>query len=564
MKTVLALPLLFVLAFPAPAQEDTAGGDPAIAERYVIWAEGELAAGRTAQALAGLERGADYASVSADLLYLLAKTRQTAGRPLRTALEAAAAALENGRWSRYTTAACLLLEAEIFVELRQYDEALFLLESGGTGRAPLAASSEPSGGRGAQEPAAHLADSAEALCLRLRCRAGLGHDREFILLMKEALDRYPRDPRFPRLLFAFCRNHPPDGAALTRELVNLSLKRLSFLVEDDPELAYLAAPYMADHREAARFVAAYRAQGSPHPASLPPALSLGLLDDAQAVTELFSYRAAPGAAVLDRALILDVWDQLRSGEGRDVFRRNLLGYSGVIKEDEDGDGIAEITVNYQNGLITRYTWDADQDRLPEWDIGFNAGVPVRAEVGAGGGKVILLWERYPAVLFADLNGVRYIPRPADFFFTPLRFAELVSGGSLYPERDTLDTVITERSLLSFAVMTERPSAEFSGGLERTEFQDAIPVLSKTWLRGKLVAETEFSGGRPSVQRADLDNDGRMETIRHFGRGEYGPAVSSESDWDGDGIYEYAEIRQNDGTVKKYWDLDKDGTRETER
>jgi hypothetical protein len=160
--------------------------------------------------------------------------------------------------------------------------------------------------------------------------------------------------------------------------------------------------------------------------------------------------------------------------------------------------------------------------------------------------------------------VRYIPRPADFFFTPVRFAELVPDGPLFPEPDG-SVVLSARSLLSFSVITEKESAEFPGGVERTMFRDSMPLRSTVYAGGKTAAETEFSHtGYPVIQRADLDLDGRMETIRQYSRSVYGLVVSTESDWDGDGMYEYAEILQADGTLKRYWDLDKDGTRETER
>jgi tetratricopeptide (TPR) repeat protein len=569
MKTVLSFLFLAVLLCAAEAQTpvpEPAAGDPAIAARYLAWAEEELAAGRVTQALAGLERGADYASVSADLLYLLAKTRKAASRPARTVLDACRAARENGRWSRYGDDLCRLLEAEVLIETRRYDEALALLETGESGRAPLFSSSQPSGTRGALEPAARRLSGPGALALRLRCRKGLGHDREFILLMKEAMDTYPRDPRFLRLLFAFCRNHPPGSAALTRELVSLALGRLPFIVQDDPELSYLAAPYLADRLEAARFVAGYRALGNPNPASLPLALEQGLLDDEQAVTELFAAPPRSGEISLDRGLVLDVWNQLRAEEGRELMRRYLLGLSGVIKEDSDQDGVFEAFVEYRDGMPAEYRYDADQDGLNEWEIQFSAGLPSQGGFRSGGEdrKALIRWERYPAVLFTDLEGIRYIPRPSGFFFTPLQFQELVSGGPLYPDRGAFDALITERSLLSFSVMTERPSAEFPGGIVRTQYVEEGISAESTWLNGKLVAEREFQLGWPVMERADLDNDGRMETLRHFSRGEYGVISASESDWDGDGLYEYAEVRQDDGTLKKYWDLDRDGTRETER
>jgi hypothetical protein len=78
----------------------------------------------------------------------------------------------------------------------------------------------------------------------------------------------------------------------------------------------------------------------------------------------------------------------------------------------------------------------------------------------------------------------------------------------------------------------------------------------------IITETEFSQGWPSLERLDLDLDGRMETLRHFpvthsfkgipdlatilqARSLYS---SSESDWNGDGIYEYREKRLPDGKI----------------
>jgi hypothetical protein len=176
----------------------------------------------------------------------------------------------------------------------------------------------------------------------------------------------------------------------------------------------------------------------------------------------------------------------------------------------------------------------------------------------------LWWEQYPAVLHAELEDRRYTPRPADYFYTPLRFAPLVEGGPDYPLRQEPLPVLTERSLLAFSAILEQPNAEFPGGRERIELRGGVPVKSWIYLDGKTAAETEFSEGRPRIQRLDLDMDGRIETVRHFSALRPYSVAVSESDWDGDGIFEYAETFQEDGTIKKSWDLDKDGTRETEQ
>ncbi|MDR0402707.1 MAG: hypothetical protein LBH35_03860 [Treponema sp.] len=583
--------LLWVFAVSGLDAQERPFGDSAIAERYIIWAEAKLAAGRPAEALAGLERGADYAPVSADLLYLLAYVRKIQGAPAGLVLEASGAALKNGRWSRYSAAACRLLEAEVLVQLRDYGRALTLLEQADEVRSPVPASSAEPGGRGVQEtyPGAPgefrlpgtergISLPAESALLRLRSLRGLWLEDGFIRLMKESLENFPRDSRFVRLLFAYMEERGPSPALAS--LGALALRRLPLLVGDDPDLAYIASPFIADREEAARYVASYRALGNPNPANIPQALFWGLVDDEQAAGELFAVRperdtagdSAPDEPALDRALVLAVWKNIRSEEGRNSLRRNLLRYSGVIKEDSDNDGFFEISASYRNGLLSAYSWDADQDGLPEWEIRFGAGVPAEAGISMSASAsaplgfretALVRWERYPAVLHTDYDGLRYIPRPADFFFTPVRFAELVPEGPLYPERNAA-AVLNQRSLLSSSVMTERESAEFSGGVERTLLRDSLPLRSTVYRDGKIAAETEFSpAGYPVVRRLDLDLDGRMETVRQYSRSSYGLVVSTESDWDGDGVYEYAEVLQEDGTLKRYWDLDRDGTRETE-
>ncbi|MDR1507651.1 MAG: CDC27 family protein [Treponema sp.] len=547
-------------------------GDPAAADRYVLWAEAKLAAGKPAEALAALERGADYAPVSADFLYLLAYARKIGGVPAALVLEAGQAALENGRWGRYSAAACRLLLAETCIQLRRYGRALALLESSDEIRSPVPSSSAGPGGRGVPETYPGISGDGEFLLLRLRCRRALGEDGEFIRLMEAALSRYPRDARFVRLLFETLGGKSAEGGFVA--LRDLALRRLPFLVEDNPGLAYAAVPFMPDVQEAARYVAASRAAeqagaaGNPDPESISPALFLGLIDDRQAVAELFGGGVSEDSrkvSSLDRERILDVWKNIRSEEGRAGLRRNLFAYSGVIREDADTDGFFEISVRYQNGLLSAYRYDADQDGTPEWEIRFGAGAPLEADVSIGDKKALLTWERYPAVLHTDYDRVRYIPRPADFFFTPLRFAELVPSGPLYPQRDGLDAVLTERRLLSSSVALERESAEFPGGVEVTQFRGGMAARQAVYLDGNVVSETEFSDqGRPLVERVDLDLDGRMETVRQYSRVEYGLVISTECDWDGDGVYEYAEVPESGGTVKRYWDLDGDGIRETER
>jgi hypothetical protein len=213
---------------------------------------------------------------------------------------------------------------------------------------------------------------------------------------------------------------------------------------------------------------------------------------------------------------------------------------------------------------------------------FAFGVPVRAKAAAApeeapgpspveaegvtreDRRVFLEWEEYPQALRAELDGAAYLPRPGELFFKPLEFREFLGSSLLYPERAFIRP-LSRRVLVSLALVVERPGETVPGSVERTELQDGVKRRSREFLGDALVSETEYLLGRPLVQRVDLDLDGRLETIRRFRRSDVAPAdtgelMSSESDWDGDGVYEYGETYEGDAVIRS-WDMDKDGERE---
>jgi hypothetical protein len=569
-----------------PVDENREPGESAAAEQYLRWAEQAAAGGRWSEALAALERAADFADVSSDLSYLLAVVRSREGKSRGAVLEALERALDANRWGRYSPSQARLLEAEQLVAVRNYSGALASLaqipDNADTGRAD---------GR------------ADTAVLRLTALKGLlgvsgaGEIAEFRRRMFESLDRYPRDTRPLRVFFDYARNRNPDAA--DQDLMALALRRLSLLVEADPELAWMAAPFIRDTEEARRLVSAYRAGGlgqapkgsfRPNPASIAEALNLGLIDDAGAVEEFFV------PPVIDRDLIVRVSGLLRSDQGRKQFTEKLLAFSGTITADDDRDGYPESRALYRAGTLLEYNYDADQDGLTELLVSFNSGgspqwaelavlpdieaeraglplLPVRDEDRR---KALVRWERYPSVLRTELGGTSFIPGPGDFQFGPIRFIELAAaggyGGLLFPRLEPRYSRLTLRTLVSFAVRIERPGAEFEGALEQIDLDRGIPLRAVETLNGQIVSETVFEKGKPILQRLDLDLDSRMETLRRFRppEGEAAPAypfdyrkytASSESDWDNDGVYESAEAYRQDGSVVYSWDMDEDGIKE---
>jgi hypothetical protein len=567
LRFVLRLVLIIGPVIPLSAQigDRVLTGDRDAAVKYVDWVRQAIAEERWEEAAAALERGADFSDVSSDISYLLAMVRSRQGRPKGAVLEALRRALEADRWDRYTPAEGRLLEAETLIPLRLYSEALSVL--GGL----------PSG--------------AEADRLRLIALKNLKRRDDFRRLMAAALDRYPWDPAFPRLLLEYAADRLPEGNE--GDLVDLVLRRLPFLLEVEPELVCAAVPFIRDPAEGSRLLGAYRAVFPPSSSSISPALNLGLIDEDQAVNELFQN------SPLDKALLQSVWDLLRHDTGRDHFRRNLLGFSGVITEDADKDGFPEIHVLYEGGVIKEYGYDADQDGLEDLRVFFAAGDPREVELvilpdpspegrtgtpsfayppqDEGRVKALVRWEQYPFVSRVNWEEITYMLKPRDFSFRPLVFGEFITGGEtpfLFPRRDPQYGRLSKRSLVSFSRVIERPSREFPGAVERIDMEGGVPQRAAEFLAGRIVSTTEFLLGRPQTQRVDLDLDGRAETIRRFRADPAGvPAEipytetytkdieSSESDWDGDGIFETGERYFPDGGLLRSWDMDKDGIRE---
>jgi len=148
----------------------------------------------------------------------------------------------------------------------------------------------------------------------------------------------------------------------------------------------------------------------------------------------------------------------------------------------------------------------------------------------------LLWERYPSILEVNLdNGVKFVPRPLDHFFTPVRFVDLLGSGTLFPRWDSLNPPLTRRVLVSESLRVERPSLEFPGGIEVVELAQGIPVRAREYVGSLMVSETDFLRGRPQQQRVDLDYNGKMDTVRFFKK-EY-RQVELEELWDFDRIYD---------------------------
>jgi tetratricopeptide (TPR) repeat protein len=561
-------------------------GDGETAQKYVEWVKKAIDEGRWSEALAAALRAADFSNVSSDISYQLAFVLSHEGKNRNDVIKSLDRALEINRWVIYNENQAMLLKARQLVATRKFITALAVLEKAG--------------------------ESADAAVIRLLALRGMafslnraeGYDpvlalSRFRSQVLAAMDRYSRDPRPLRIFFEYARNTRPVQSELAQSdnnLIELAIKRLPFLLEADPELAWLAAPFMRDTEQAKRNVSTYRAGGipsvynrdfMPSPPSIAVALNFGLLDDTRAVEELFSgavgvnYPLPTGIAydnnpVLDAGVMNEVFSLLRSEEGRDLFMQKLLSFSGTIVSDDDNDDFFDSKALYKSGVVRDFAYDINQTNEFNWSVMFSAdGVPVTARIPAEGNKIaVVQWERYPSVKQVSILNESFFFRPADFQYAPVDLIIFAGSkkyaGPAYPVLIPQYLGLSRKALVSFCSSIQRPSMEFDGAAEELFLEKGIITRAVETSGGKQISITEFDMGAPVIQYVDMDMDGRMETIRRFYRSDSSWSeldetfnyrrliASSESDWTGQGKFKTGEVYRKDGSIVYSWDMDGSG------
>ena len=513
--------VFLLITIPAFTQER---GDSAIAARYVQWVQAALREEQYEKAALALERALDFADSSSDISYLYALMLSHQEKPQGAILKATRQALETGLWTLYNKEQARLLEIEVLVRLRLFSYALQSLQ--------------------------YVYQSADSSYLRLRALKNT-NIQEFKTSLLEALERYPRDARFVRLFLEYASDRLPEHS--DTDVLSQLIMKAPFLLDSDPALAYLIAPFINDTDTARQFITEYRQKNKADIASFPITLALGIVDDMQIIEELSSHDN------IDKRLLDDVWNTLRSNEARSFMKECFASFSGVLTEDPDKDGYVNFVTVYDKGRIVSLEDDFNQDGLADHIISFESGIPHHAQVTFASDsdtvfafptndeerqKMVLRWEKYPALFDANVKDAYYLLRPLTLFFVPVSIQE-GAAGVLYPERNTTFELST-RALTVSSIFIERKSTEFDGALERIELDYGIPRLAREYIGEKIVSETTFDNGKALNQKVDLDGDGYFETIRYFRLISEG-AVSKTliqswaTDWNTDGIFEGREF-----------------------
>jgi hypothetical protein len=184
--------------------------------------------------------------------------------------------------------------------------------------------------------------------------------------------------------------------------------------------------------------------------------------------------------------------------------------------------------------------------------------------------IITYWDEYPFVLRQEYPLFVYYPRPKALKFPYVEFFEISGNefiaGLQFPFVLENDFVIDYKTLFEYALSIERPAVGFEETIEHIDFSEGLPFRAAQTRNGVPISLIEFKNGLQFIQRIDLDNDTRMETVRYLKKADFFSidfnyeAEMSESDWNGDGLFEYGEEYLSDGLVVYSLDMDGSGIR----
>jgi tetratricopeptide (TPR) repeat protein len=470
--------------------------------------------------------------LDSDVLYLGALAKVKQGLPFADALGDLNASLAADRFLYYRTRDASNLKAEILVREGRWQEALDAL--------------------GPSSPASAVDPS--FLQIRARAYAGMGNIDAFVAELREAFARFPDDPSFPRLFLSRAGKVPFSEAS--RELGKTILSRLSRYSTVDPELPVLAAPLMADISARRDAVLAFRAAGGSSPAATLRALEYGIVDEAAAAKEFLS---GPGPIELrDLGSLLAL---AGSPAGRDEVVSALAAWSGKVESDSDGDGIAEASFSVDKGLVTDWAFDSRREGMEDERGAFVEGLPSSITLYRGDVEIDVAYSAYPAVAsvaFVEKTVKRgFSFSPEAFVFAPVAMRPFAGEGKsaiYFPSPNPVDDP-TETSCAARALSV---AVDSGTSREVTLLDKGTPLSSTTYRDGRLYSTTSYQAGRPVLEKADVDGDGRFETERGF---YVRPDGSSDIAWvridsAGDGVFDYYE--QTVFPFRKEWDFDRDG------
>jgi Flp pilus assembly protein TadD len=456
-----------------------------------------------------------------DALYLRGLIDLSDRSTTRQALEDLRAAVASGSWDGADADEAALTLAETLVRTRRAAEAIPLLEAL-SNRRP--------------------ADPRPLAALAAACRAE-GRVDAALAAYAQGRSRFPGEPAFVLGITAML-------AAAGR--MDEAYALIDAAAVDAPSDARLELRRAELERDAGRRVAAVEralAAGSRNP--LAPVLALESRPPAASAKRFFDlFISAGGLArsdLAERAARAIAGDPGLAKE----LEQAMVRYTGPRELDRDADGWWEERWELVAGAIVRWTRDADQDGVPEYDAVLDAGRPISLSFEPSrDAQFTLFYGAYPWIDTVKESG----PGGERTWTLANRTLGAPFLGEVGPRVPTGDEVVRA------AVRLEEPVAPGSG-VRRVEMKDGLRVYlaEDADSDGRVDHRLWYEDGKPVRGERDLTGDKVFEAAETWTDG---VLARLSVDTDANGRFDYGETYQPSARLWDYNEDGRDDSRET--
>jgi tetratricopeptide (TPR) repeat protein len=504
--------LILCLSAGTARAEETEAREAAAA--LVTQAAAARRAGDATAAVALVQRALELSPGFSDALYLRGLINLTDRSTTRQALDDFRGAVSSARWYGNDSEEAALALAQTLIRTRRAAEAIVPLEALAARRPadprPLAALA-----------AAYRAESRmdAALAAYAQGRARFPRETAFVLGVTDMLAAAGRSDEAYALVDQAAADTPSDA--------RLELRRAELEREGGRRLAAVERALAAGSRD-----------------PLAPVLALESRPTAAAARRFFDLFISGGgltrADLAERAARAIAADTALAKELEGAMAR----YAGPRELDRDRDGFWEERWELAAGAIVRWTRDADQDGVPEYDAVLDEGRPVSLSYEPSrDARFTLRYGVYPWIDAVGETG----PGGTRTWTLATRTLGAPFLGQPGPRVPTVDEVVRA------AIRLEEPVAHGSG-TRQVEMKDGLRVYLAEDLDGdgRFDHRLWYVDGRPARGERDLTGDGVFEAAETWADG---VLARLSVDTDGDGRPDYGETYQ---PYARLWDYNEDG------
>jgi tetratricopeptide (TPR) repeat protein len=498
-----------------------------IARRYLQQARMLYGEGRYESAAELLEVSLEFFPDYSESAYLCARVYIREQETTWKAIDCLEAAVRSGTWTETEPLAGTAELIRLYVRTSRFQDARRLFEA--IGETGLGGRSNP-----------------ELSTLWASTLLGLGRSAEAQAFLSEAVRRFPRSPRVYILLAEVLSSRGNRGAA--RELLQRGISELP----DEAELTYRLAVLESDTRRQRELIEAYFQVGGSDPAAALLAISGARAERDRFLDLFFRLGGNNRIGYLDRLLDSVSLQEISERTG---------SYTGTRIRDQNRDGYYEQRYEYQEGILTRWVSDQDQNGVAEATVDFRNGIPSRVTLGNGDGSAQLEY-RYSEYPYLDSVSLTSGTSRREYLIVPytLRRPAFLS---LSEEQFALQLQPRLRMGEDFIRQNAYQGIEYSDNgilperrVRRTQLLEGriVRVDELPDSEGNFTRTLYYAASLPVEGIRDLDGDGNPEIREEFRNGRLWKITL---DQDGDGVNEFEQILES-GLKRMYWDYNGDG------